>query len=177
MTPDSITQVAARLDDLVVSVAELLAVECAGLLLRDSADRLRTVSSSGSAADQLERAQETTGAGPGPDVHRAGIPIAVADVLAVPDYADLAPLLRGSGVRAVMSAPVLAGDVVVGNLNGVDPAPHPWTDRQQAALQTFAALVADVLVLSAASRGEDVAHLTDDLADLDDLDDLDGAMP
>ncbi|SDF98499.1 GAF domain-containing protein [Klenkia brasiliensis] len=159
--------VARRLEDLVDSVAALLEVECVGLLLRDSDDQMRTVTTSGAAAAALERAQAATGVGPGPDVQRAGIPVAVPDVLAVPDYAGLVPLVRGDGVRAVLSAPVVADDAVIGNLNAVDAWPHGWTDRQQAALQTFAALVADLLLLSAAGRGQDVAHLTDRLADLD----------
>ena len=160
-------EVAHHLDDLIMSVAELMGVECVGLLLRDSADNLRTVSSTGPAAMELELAQESTGTGPGPDVQRAGIPICVPDVLAVPDYAELEPLLRGNGIRAVLAAPVFVADAVIGNLNAVDPAPHAWTDRQQAGLQTFAGLESDLLVLSAAARGEGVAELTDHLADLD----------
>ena len=105
--------------------------------------------------------------GPGPDVHRSGTAIAVTDVLAVPDYVDLVPTLTGSGVRAVLSAPVWARDAVIGTLNAVDPEPQGWSDRQQAALQTFAALVADLLMLSATGRDQAVAGLTDDLAELD----------
>lgn len=167
MRTDTTAQVAARIDDLVAAVAELLRVECVGLLLRDSDDRLRTISSSGPAAARLERAQEAVGTGPGHDVQRAGAAVAVTDVLAVPDYVALAPHLEGTGVRAVLAAPVWARDVVIGNLNAVDPAPHGWSDRQQAALQTFAGLVADLLLLSATGRSETVTHLIDDLAELD----------
>ena len=160
-------EVAAQLDDLVAAVAELLHVECVGLLLRDQDHRLRTVCSSGPAALGLERAQEITGVGPGPDVHRSGSAVAVTDVLAVPGYADLAPHLDHLRVRAVLSVPVLVRDDVVGNLNAVEPVPHAWSEDQQAGLQTFAALVSDVLALSAAGRREDVAHLAGLLADRD----------
>ncbi|GHE11317.1 GAF domain-containing protein [Klenkia taihuensis] len=167
MTGNSAAAVAGQLTDLVESVAAILDVECVGLLLRDSDDQLRTITTSGAAAAALERGQVASGVGPGPDVQRAGVPVAVPDVLAVPDYAGLAVLVRDDGVRAVLSAPVMADDAVIGNLNAVDAWPHGWTDRQQAALQTFAALVADLLLLSAAGRGQDVAHLTDGLAEQD----------
>jgi GAF domain-containing protein len=160
-------EVARRLDELVASAAELVHVECVGLLLRDSADRLRTISTSGQSALDLEHAQQATGTGPGPDVQRAGHPVAVTDVLAVPAYAPLVPRVRGSGVRAVLGAPVVVGGTVIGNLNAVDPVPHGWTGRQQAAMAAFAGLVADLLLMSAAAHGEDVVTLTDRLADLD----------
>lgn len=167
MTGEPTGQVADRLDELVMSVAELLGVECVGLLMRDDVDRLRMVSSSGPAAAGLEHAQEITGVGPGPDAQLTGVPVAVTDVLAVAPYADLAPRVRGGGVRAVLSVPVLVGQEVVGNLNAVDPDPHPWSDRQHIDMQSFAALIADLLVLSAAGRGQDVPTLAGHLADVD----------
>jgi hypothetical protein len=66
---------------------------------------------------------------------------------------------------AVRSAPVLVRDAVVGDLDAVDP--QGWSETRQAALQSFAALVSDVLVLSAGGWHEDVAHLADRLPDLD----------
>lgn len=73
------------------------------------------------------------------------------------------------GAAAVRSAPVVVRDTVVGDLDALDARPHGWNEDRQAALQTYAALVSDVLVLSAAGWHEDVAHLTDRLPDLDEV--------
>ena len=115
------TEVAARLDDLVDAVADLLAVDGAGLRLLDSGQRLRTVT------------------------HRGSLP-------------------AGGTVR---SAPVVVREAFVGDLDAVDRHPGTWDDTRQAALQTLAVLVSDLLVLAVEDGPGAVAHLTDQLVDLD----------
>ena len=117
------TEVAARLDDLVDAVADLLAVDGAGLRLLDSGRRMRTVTRRGS-------------------------------------------LPTGDG-GTVRSAPVVVREAFVGDLDAVDRHPGTWDDTRQAALQTLAVLVSDLLVLAVEDGPGAVAHLTDQLVDLD----------
>ena len=138
-----------QLDAVVSAAAELLHVECVGLLLLDDADRVRCVAATGPAAEVLERAQERIAVGPGIDALGDRGIVAVTDLADEPRYAPLWREVAGHGVRAVLAAPIRLDDQVVGNLNALDPQPHPWSAAQQRSAETMAGIVGQLLGLAA----------------------------
>ena len=137
-----------RLGTVVAAVADLLGVESVGLLLLDDADRIRSVASTGPAAQVLELAHEKVVVGPGVDALN-GEMMAVTDLAAEPRYAVLWREVSGHGVRAVLAAPIRLGELVVGNLNAVLPEPHAWTSTERRSAAAFAGIVGELLGLAA----------------------------
>jgi transcriptional regulator with GAF, ATPase, and Fis domain len=138
-----------QLSAVVTAAARLLDVDCVGLLLLDDTDRIRSVAATGPAAEALEVAQEKVQVGPGVDAVVRQATVAVADVAAEPRYAELWREISGSGVRAVLSAPVQVGEQVVGNLNAVVADCHVWSVRQCRSAEAIGGIVGQLLGLAA----------------------------
>jgi GAF domain-containing protein len=139
----------AGLSRLVSAAAEVLHVDCVGLLMLDDADQIRTVAATGDGAAALEAAQEDLGVGPGIDTITGRHTVAVADLAARPEYAALWRRVAGRGVRAVLSAPIWVSGAQVGNLNAVTPERHDWTQPEIHAGEAFASMVGQLLHLGA----------------------------
>ena len=137
----------------VSAAAELFSADCVGVLLLDDADHIRTVAVSGPAAAALEVAQEHLQRGPGVDVLTAGRVLAVADLATDPEYRELWPPLAGAGVRGVLSAPVMVGDEIAGNLNAVTGQRHHWSEAERRAGAAFAGLIGELLRAASSSTG------------------------
>jgi GAF domain-containing protein len=148
----------AELSRLVSAAAEVLHVDCVGLLMLDDADRIRTVAATGNAAAALEAAQEDLHLGPGVDTITGQHTVAVADLAAHPEYAALWRRVAGSGVRAVLSAPIRVGGELVGNLNAVTPERHEWTESEIRAGEVFASVVGQLLHLGAVTGARTVTE-------------------
>ena len=116
-----------QLGVLVSAAAELLGVDSVGILLLDDFDHVRTVAVSGPAAAALEQAQEQLQLGPGIDVFAARRVVAVVDLATDPDYERLWSELVDTGVRGVLSAPVIVRNEIVGNLNAITGQRHEWS--------------------------------------------------
>jgi GAF domain-containing protein len=135
-----------QLDTVVSAAAELLGVDCVGVLLLDESDRVRAVAFTGPAAEALETAQERLQLGPGVDVQSLRRVVAVPDLAENPSYRPLWREVAEAGVRGVLSAPVWVGHQVVGNLNAVTARAHDWTDAERRAGEACASLVAQLLL-------------------------------
>jgi len=140
-----------RLAAVVSAATELLHVDSVGLVLLDDVDRVRSVASTGRAAEVLEKAQERITVGPGIDA-LTGEMVAVADLAAVPRYGALWREVAGQGVRAVLSAPIRVGEDVVGNLNALVRSPHTWSAAQRRSAEAFAGIVGELLGLAAREK-------------------------
>ncbi len=130
---------------LVSAAADLLKVDCVGVLLLDEAGRVRTVAASGPAAAALEAAQEQWQCGPGVDVLATGQVLAVVDLATAPEYRRLWPQLADAGVRGVLAAPVVVRNEVVGNLNAVTGQRQHWSDADRRGAQALAGLIGELL--------------------------------
>jgi GAF domain-containing protein len=152
----------AELSRLVSAAAEVLNVDCVGLLMLDEADRIRMVATTGPAAAALESAQAELRIGPGIDTFTAGRTIAVPDLAARPDYAALWRRVSGANVRGILSAPIWISGDLVGNLNAVTAERREWTEAEIHAGEAFAGVVGQLLHLGVATGTAGVTE-----ADLD----------
>jgi GAF domain-containing protein len=148
-----------QLGVVVGAAAELLGVDCVGVLLLDEADRVRTVAVTGRAAAALESAQERLQIGPGVDVQGFRQVVSVPDLAEHPRYRALWHEVADSGVRGVMSVPVWVRQEVVGNLNAVTEQVHAWSDAERRAGEAYAALVGQLLIAAThAARRDSATH-------------------
>jgi two-component system, cell cycle sensor histidine kinase and response regulator CckA len=73
------------------------------------------------------------------DAAASPVPIrAIADLAtdqALHDFGESATALLSSGIRAVLSVPILAGDRTVGEFAVADPHPRPWSSEEVALLE------------------------------------------
>ena len=149
-----------QLGVLVSAAAELLGVDSVGILLLDDFDHVRTVAVSGPAAAALEQAQEQLQLGPGIDVFAARRVVAVVDLATDPDYERLWSELVDTGVRGVLSAPVIVRNEIVGNLNAITGQRHEWSQAERRAGAALGGLIGQLL-RTATSSAPDVDALRD----------------
>jgi len=140
-----------QLTAIVGAAAEVLRVDCVGVLLLDESGRLRSVASSTAVAAALELAQQQLGMGPGHDTQAGHRTVAVADLAAVPAYGPLNAEVGALGVRAVLSAPIWCNDAVVGNLNLIRARVRDWTAAEISAAEAYAGVVGQLLGMTADS--------------------------
>ncbi len=150
---------AERVGQIVQAATQVLGVEAAGLLLLDEAGAMRRVASTDARVQALETAQEVLRAGPALETMRTGQPVAVTDLAAAPQHAELWRLLESGDVRAVLSAPVRVDGDLVGNLNLVRSLPHAWTEHEVRAATTYADVLAALLGLAARTRAHEALTL------------------
>lgn len=117
----------------------------AGLLLVDDYQVLRYVASSDSGAQLLEAIQESTGRGPCVQSLVEDSPVAVDDFDTDARWPDLAEVLVGNGIHAVLGLPVHVHGVTVGSLNVYAAAPRRWDASDWQALLAVDAIVERVL--------------------------------
>lgn len=143
--PAPATTLSHQLGVVVGAAAELLGVDCVGVLLLDDRDQVRTVAASGPAAAALELVQEQLQLGPGIDVLTTGQVLTVVDLAVEPGYRQLWSELAGAGVRGVLSAPVVVRAEIVGNLNLVTVQRHEWSAAERRAAAAFGDLIGQLL--------------------------------
>jgi len=137
---------------------ELFGVEGAGMLLISPDEALQHLADTDGPGRALEKAQEETGQGPCVDAYVLDRPVTTTDVLSDERYRQLAPLLAGAGVRAVLGVPVRLGGGPVGTMNVYRDAPHPWDGSEVHTLQAYGQVIGDLLAVSVAR------HRSDELA-------------
>ena len=137
---------------------ELFDVHGAGMLLVAPDQALHQVADTDVPGRALEKAQEQSGQGPCVDAYVLAGPVTTPDVLADPRYPELAALLAGTGVRAVLGVPVRLGGGPVGTLNVYRDDRYDWDDTERAALEAYAGVIGDLLATSLAR------HRSDELA-------------
>lgn len=143
--------VVGRLARVMAAAVDVLHVDSVGLMLADERDELRAVGSTDPAVAELEAAQIRVRQGPGWDTAQHGHTVAVADLRTEPAYSELSAALAETGVRAVLSCPVVVADQVVGNFNLVRRQPRAWTDADVRAAEAYGRVIATTLRLSVQS--------------------------
>lgn len=105
------------LSDLCADVAELLAVDGAGVMLEDEQGDLRFIAASDEHIGQVEQLQVDTGEGPCVRAHRTGRPVLIDDLRATDDLVRFRPRALDAGITAVYSFPLRIDGIAVGALN------------------------------------------------------------
>jgi GAF domain-containing protein len=137
--------VAADLDDslnqVVDHVRDIFTSDGAGLMFLDDQSALRYATASDEGSRLLEQAQEDTGHGPCVSSLIDDTIVATPDVQRDDRWPHLAELMHGSRVHAVLGIPVRLGGGAIGSLNVYRSTPHPWSDDEIAALESFTKVV------------------------------------
>jgi GAF domain-containing protein len=139
----------------VVEAAKLLfAADGAGLMLVGKDELLTWASASDAHAERAEAVQAELGVGPCMVAWRQRSPVAVRDVEADPRWSQVAPALVAAQLRAAVSVPVELAGGPIGILEVYGAGPRDWNDREVAALQAYAGVVASLLRAAAAATAK-----------------------
>lgn len=129
------------LEEVVGYVRSVFASDGAGLMFLDDQSALRYATASDEGSRLLEQAQEDTGHGPCVSSLVDNTLVATPDVQEDDRWPNLAEMMRGSRVHAVLGIPVRLGGSAIGSLNVYRSTRHPWTDDEIRALESFTHVV------------------------------------
>jgi GAF domain-containing protein len=146
---------ASTLEQAVVAVKQLFAVDAAGVMLADADGRLRWASASDPLAQTLEDNQEVFAAGPCLQAFASGRPVVMHDATLDPRWGEIASAFGELQVRSGLSVPVRLGGGPIGTLDVYAAAPGGWDATEVSALQTCAGLVATMLGMAAKAQSSD----------------------
>src|SRR5262249_12693018 len=126
-------------DVIVRNAAHLCDASDASLYQREG-DVMRCVANYGSIASASvgERRPITRGTGSGRailDRQTIHLPDVLSDVI---EFPDVAATIRGEGIRAVLSVPLLREGVPIGAITVRRTEPRPYSDKQVKLIETFA---------------------------------------
>ena len=137
---------------LVDGAKRLFGADGVGLMLIDADGDLRWAAASDQRTQNVEAAQERCGQGPCIEAFSQRVPVAIADVTAEPQWRQLAGVMVAEGVHSAASVPVELDGSPVGTLDAYSAAPWDWDASEISALETYAGLVATVLVAAATAH-------------------------
>ena len=143
---------AATLEQAVVAVKQLFAVDAAGVMLADAHGRLRWASASDPLAQTLEDNQEVFAAGPCLQAFASGQPVVMHDATLEPRWGELTVAFGELQIRSGLSVPIQLGGGPIGTLDVYAAAPGGWDATEVSALQTCAGLVATLLGMAAKAQ-------------------------
>ena len=143
---------AATLEQAVVAVKQLFAVDAAGVMLADAHGRLRWASASDPLAQSLEDNQEVFAAGPCLQAFAGGQPVVMHDATLEPRWGELTVAFGELQIRSGLSVPIQLGGGPIGTLDVYAAAPGGWDATEVSALQTCAGLVATLLGMAAKAQ-------------------------
>jgi GAF domain-containing protein len=152
---------APTLQHIVVAAKQLFEADGAGLMLIDQQGQLRWASASDQTAQALEDGQEHLAQGPCVAAFSQRTPAAIRDIASEPASGELSQVLLGEGIHAALSVPLELHGNPIGTLDIYSSAPWDWDDREVAALQAYAGVVASLL--SAAVTAQVQGRLADQL--------------
>lgn len=140
---------------------QLFSVQGSGLLVSDEQSALRYVVSSDGPGRLLEKAQIDTGEGPCVDTFVRDEMTVCTDVADDPRWPKLGPIMRGSGVAAVLGVPVRLSGLCVASLDLYRSTTQDWDPTECAALARYGQVVAATLgaIVSAEQAGALAAQL------------------
>ena len=143
---------AATLEQAVVAVKQLFAVDAAGVMLADAHGKLRWAGASDPLAQTLEDNQEVFAAGPCLQAFASGRPVVMHDAALEPHWGELTVAFGELQVRSGLSVPIQLGGGPIGTLDVYAAAPGGWDATEVSALQTCAGLVATLLGMAAKAQ-------------------------
>lgn len=140
---------------------QMFSVQGSGLMITDEHSVLRYVVSSDGPGRLLEQAQIETGEGPCVDTFIRDEVTVCTDVANDPRWPKLGPIMRGSGVAAVLGVPVHLSGLCVASLDLYRSTVQEWHDSESAALTRYGEVVGATLgaIVSAEQAGELAAQL------------------
>ena len=153
--------VVSALHDVTVACVDLFHVTGSGIMIADEQNITRYVAASDGPGRFLEEAESRTGQGV---CTQAFVDNRVADsrdVCADTRWPELAHLLAGRGVHAVLGVPVRLGAIPVGTLDLYRDHPHDWDESERRALVRYADVVGTTL--TAALRAHAAGELAEQL--------------
>ena len=127
-----------------------------GLMLVSADGSLRYVGATDESAQALERAQEDLGEGPCVDCFVLATPVATSDLVSDPRWPELAELVAGEGIGAVMGIPTLLAGQPVGSLNVYRGDAYEWDDSDAAAVASFNAVLEGLIGRAVAARRDEL---------------------
>jgi hypothetical protein len=140
----------AILDQLVLSVVEVLPIDGAGVTLMSPSAEPRYVAASNQLALRCERLQVAAGEGPCFAAYETGDPVASWDLRTEERFSTFADVALAEGVAAVLSFPLHQGDVQLGALDLYRTVAGPFDETATAAAQTLADVTAAYLLIAQA---------------------------
>jgi GAF domain-containing protein len=140
---------------------QMFSVQGSGLMITDERSALRYVVSSDGPGRLLEKAQIETGEGPCVDTFVRDEVTVCTDVANDRRWPKLGPIMRGSGVAAVLGVPVHLSGLCVASLNLYRSTTQEWDPAECAALTRYGQVVGATLgaIVSAEQAGELAAQL------------------
>ncbi|HET8589926.1 MAG TPA: GAF and ANTAR domain-containing protein [Nakamurella sp.] len=140
---------------------QLFSVQGSGLMITDERSTLRYVVSSDGPGRLLETAQIDTGEGPCVDTFVRDEVTVCTDVANDPRWPKLGPIMRGSGVAAVLGVPVHLSGICVASLNLYRSTRQRWDPAECTDLTRYGQVVGATLgaIVSAEQAGALAAQL------------------
>ncbi|MBJ7337741.1 MAG: GAF domain-containing protein [Mycolicibacterium sp.] len=162
---------AADLQHVLALVAEtartLLGFDFCGVLTPDpTGESLMITGWSGLSADYVthvntDRPVRLDGGSPSKQAFQSGRPVAIRDITAEPEFTPWGGVAREQGYRAIVCVPLIAGDEVLGTLNGYYTPVHTFTDYEIERLSLLANHAA--IALTSARRLDQLRQLNESL--------------
>ena len=154
--------------DLVADTARtLLGFDFCGVLTPDPAGvSLMITGWSGLSADYVNRVNtdrpvRLDGGSPSKQAFESGRPVAIRDISAEPEFTPWGGVAREQGYRAIVCVPLIAGDEVLGTLNGYHTPVHTFTAYEIERLALLANHAA--IALTSARRLDQLRQLNESL--------------
>jgi GAF domain-containing protein len=151
--------VVGTLQRVVASAAELVGASGSGLMVVDDEHVSRYVVATDGPGRHLERAQVEVDEGPCTDATVHGEVVVTSDVTTDARWPRLAPLMVGTGVVAVLGAPVTLAGTPIGSIDVYADGPRTWDASEIDAVRSHAS-VAEHIIGSAvlADRHDEVVR-------------------
>ncbi|HET9647726.1 MAG TPA: GAF and ANTAR domain-containing protein [Microlunatus sp.] len=140
------------LTDITHACVDIFGVSGSGIMIADEQDLPRDVAASDPEGRILERAETQTRQGPCTQAFVTGLLVDSRDLQADRRWPELAALLEGHPVRAVIGVPVRLGGAPVGTLDLYRSDIHEWDDSERTAVQRFAEVVESTLAAAMAAH-------------------------
>ena len=154
--------------DLVADTARsLLGFDFCGVLTPDSAAESLVITGwSGLSADYVNRVNtdrpvRLESGSPSSRAFHAGTAVAIRDITAEAEFTPWGGVAREQGYRAIVCVPLVAGDEILGTLNGYYAPVHTFTDHEVERLTLLANHAA--IALTSASRLDQLRQLNESL--------------
>jgi sugar diacid utilization regulator len=154
--------------DLVADTARtLLGFDFCGVLTPDPAGESLVITGwSGLSADYVNRVNtdrpvRLDGGSPSKQAFESGQPVAMRDISAEPEFTPWGGVAREQGYRAIVCVPLIAGDEILGTLNGYYTPVHTFTSYEIERLALLANHAA--IALTSARRLDQLRQLNESL--------------
>jgi sugar diacid utilization regulator/GAF domain-containing protein len=163
----SATELQHVLDLVAATARSLLGFDFVGVLTPDpAAEALLITGWSGLSADYVARVNNDRPIGldsgsPSSSAFQTGRPVALRDITVEPEFLPWGGVAREQGYRAIVCVPLMAGDEVLGTLNGYYASVHTFTGLEIERMSLLANHAA--IALTSAHRLEQLRQLNESL--------------